>query len=595
MKLKREISSTEKLLDLIRTKSSAKGKVSPPETPRPRSGYKLSFLPSRKQVKTISIGVDLGKRDVKLVKIDQQNEKERSLSYKTIKIPDQFPRESPQFFDFLRSELNNFCPEKKNLNIWTILPFDKVQLNNFNIPKVAKKRAENAIYWSAKKEMAFDEEESVFDYEIKGEIIEQGVNKTAVLAMAAPKKELAELRDFFSDLGFPLKGVSLAPFTIQNLFISKWITVEDTVASIYIGWNFSRIDIFSKGSLIAVRSIKTGVNGMVESLKEELEKKGVSIDLKESENLFRSLSPDSANRDEDHRGFEEAEIFEMVKPAINRIITQMEMTIKNYASSLDNDLVSKLFISTAMPVYKPMVDYIGEQMGIEAEILDPLSGSTFDNLSGMTVTDRAQYALCMGLALSDNSRTPNLFFTYKNKKEQAIVSVLNKVIISFCTLLLIAGLLTYGWQKYDISTKEKKLQNLDSKLKQLDFIPDPNTLMAMIASLKQQQQNMREYLDRYKGTVILGEISALTPRSIKILNVNLSLSSVQTANKDVKKTLELEGIVFGKKDELEQNFADYITRLKTSPVFSEWNIVKKTVELYRSENVLHFTMDLRLS
>jgi len=59
--------------------------------------------------------------------------------------------------------------------------------------------------------------------------------------------------------------------------------------------------------------------------------------------------------------------------------------------------------------------------------------------------------------------------------------------------------------------------------------------------------------------------------------------------------VKVEGIVLGNKDVLEAGLADYVASLKASPVFSQANIEKKSVEKYRSESVLHFNLDLRMS
>ena len=92
----------------------------------------------------------------------------------------------------------------------------------------------------------------------------------AKMVYTAPREEIDELKGLFSQIGLPLTGISITPFAIQNLFKTEWIppAVEGTVASLFIGNDFSRIDIFSKGKLIMTRGIKAGINSMVESLME---------------------------------------------------------------------------------------------------------------------------------------------------------------------------------------------------------------------------------------------------------------------------------------------------------------------------------------
>jgi len=604
LKLKNEISSTEKLLDLIRSKNQLPNQEKPDEEIVPGQNLKKKFIPSKESLfgKPVTVGVDLGKRDLKLVKIQSESPDNRSFAYETIAYPDDMSRDSVQFSEFLGSELNRFCGGSKKVNIWSVLPFDKVEIQSINIPQVAKKQMENAILWTSKREMGFDDEH-IFDYEVKGEIIDRGIQKTAVIAVAAPKLEVQRFRELFFASGYPLTGITLAPFTIQNLLSTNWLPSQDTVASIYIGWDFSRIDIFSKGSLVAVRSVKTGSNGLIESLKEEIDKKikGIDISLAMAEKILCGLSPDFQESEKDRLPLElaEDEIFDMIKPALGRIATQLEMTFKNYSSNLDNEMVGKIFVSTAMPIYKPIVDYIGQQLGIEADMLDPLPADlSFEAAPRMSLTERSQFALCLGLALSDDSRTPNLLFTYKEKKEKSFASKMNKAIVAACVFFMLAGLGYYSWQKFTISNKKSELASVERRLSQFGFALDQNAMLQLIAHLKQQQNLVMEYLERYRGMIVIGEISTLTPSNIKLLNLKASLQtavSEKDKDKEAKRSLSIEGIVMGKQEMLEAGLAEYVTTLKSSPIFSQAVIEKKNIEKYRSENVLHFNLDLKLS
>ncbi len=602
MKLKNEISSTEKLLDLIRSKNQLSDQNPPEKEFSPATRSKKIFPSKESLFRTpVTVGVDLGKRNLKLVKIDDDSgDPNGSFSYESITYPDDVSRDSVQFSEFLGAELRRFCNGSKKVKVWSVLPLDKVDIQSINIPQVPKKQMENAIFWTSKKEMGFDEE-YIFDYEVKGEIIDRGIQKTAVIAVAAPKLDVQKFNELFSVAGYPLTGITLAPFSIQNLLSTNWLPSQDTVASIYIGWDFSRIDIFSKGVLVAVRSVKTGTNGLIESLKDEVDKKikGIDISMALAERVLCSLSPDYNELEKDRLplALAEEEIFEMIKPALGRIVTQLEMTFKNYSSNLDNENVSKIFVSTAMPIYKPIVDYIGQQLGIEADILDPLpSDLSLEAAPRMSLTERTQFALCLGLALSDNSRTTNLLFTYKEKREKSISSKINKAIIAACVFVMLTGMGYYSWQKFTISSKKSELASFERRLGQFGVTLDQNAMIQMLAHLKQQQQQVTEYLSKYRGMIVLGEISTLTPANVKLLNIKASLNPMSSEKeKEPKRSLNIEGIVMGNKEALEAGLADYVSSLKSSPMISQATIEKKNLEKYRSESILHFNLDLKLS
>lgn len=596
MKLNNEISSTEKLLDLIRSKNKIPEElpveqISLPDQKKRHSPFKKSYLN-----KPVTVGVDIGKKNIKIVKIDNSSDSRLSgFDYRQVSLPPNMDRDSAEFSNYLGSELGRFCEDAGKVEIWSALPFDQVEIQNINVPKVAKKELENVIFWTAKKEMAFDDD-FIFDYEVKGDVVDRGVPKTSVMAVAAPKPAVRKFKELFVAAGYPLTGLTLAPFTIQNILSTNWINPQNTVASIYMGWDFSRIDIFSKGSLVAVRSVKTGTNAMIDLLKEYIEKKIRPITIEQAEILLCSLSPDyKGARDDIGIDLSEAEIFEIIRPALSRIVTQLEMTFKNYSSNLDNEPVDKIFISSAMPYYQPINEYIGEQLGIDAEVLDPMpvEGPRLDSAPGMSVTERSQFALCLGLALSDSDRTPNLLFTYRQKKAKLISGRLNKGIIAACICIMLISLGYYSWQKYNIHQKQAEAGQLQKKLSAYGMELNEATLVQLLAHVKQQEAQVKEFLNRNRGTVALGEVSILTPPNIRLLNAKAYL--VLTNEKDPKRSLKIDGIVLGNKDVLEAGLADYVTALKSSPVFSQAKIEKKGLEKYRSESVLHFNLDLTLS
>ena len=115
-----EISSTEQLLDLIRDDSSHEqvefDRTAPRSMgPRLKGAFKYS-VPFKK---SISVGVDLGHDDIKLIKIHRiSDQKFEMLDYARVPFEADISRENTQFYQFLRPVLENFCGSSKNPEIW---------------------------------------------------------------------------------------------------------------------------------------------------------------------------------------------------------------------------------------------------------------------------------------------------------------------------------------------------------------------------------------------------------------------------------------------------------------------------------------------
>ena len=338
-----EVSSTERLLDLIRNDDEL-------EYTAASTGPEISFGHRLKNLfnnpvsfrKIITIGVDLGHEDIKLVKISRiSSQKYEMLEYERIPLENNIERNSPEFPQFLRTVLTDFCGSSKNVELWCTISSARVETRQIRIPKVNLKQIPNSVYWSYKKISSFDETRNIFDFEILGEIEEAGRQKIDVMAYTAPREEIQELKDTFSKAGYPLKGISIVPFAFQSILRAGLIeTDEPNVSSLYIGRDWSRIDIFSEGNLMLSRGIKAGVKTMIEALRTEIEgnlfelsiarsptkdsariraiKKKLKNELEQAHQLFFGVIHDSATSvlDERQRLLKEDKIFKMILPAL---------------------------------------------------------------------------------------------------------------------------------------------------------------------------------------------------------------------------------------------------------------------------------------
>jgi Tfp pilus assembly PilM family ATPase len=224
-----EVTSTERLLDLIRTDSKpdfAPGSGGPDKSFRLRLKNLINNPVSL--TKTFSVGVDLGHDDIKMVKVRQiSSQKYEMLEYERIPFNENVDRQSPNFPQFLRTVLTDFCGNTKNVALWCTISSARVETRQIRIPKVNPKQIPNSVYWSYKKLSSFDETKNIFDFEILGEVEEGERPKIEVMAYTALQQEVKDLKDTFSKAGFPLKGISIVPFAFQSLLRSGLIETDE--------------------------------------------------------------------------------------------------------------------------------------------------------------------------------------------------------------------------------------------------------------------------------------------------------------------------------------------------------------------------------
>lgn len=624
-----EITSTEKLLDLIRKrKSDSDSSVLKVKTPPPRKKIKLTLSHKLSTQKSVNVGVDIGYDSLRMVMTTKVSDNKWNLiDYKTTLINSRMREQTEDFIDFLRTELRTFGGSYKKINIWALMSAANVNIRHILIPKVPKNQIENAVFWTIKKEAPFNEKETLLDYEVLEEIVDQGIPKWFLMAYTAPIQEVEDIRSLFSKVGLPLTGISLVPFAVQNICRTGWIPqYAGTVAYLFIGNDFSRVDIYAKGNLTMSRGIKAGINSMVESLLEVLqaqeegktvlpgEEKTSVIDTEQARKVLFSLSPDSEALAVGVAGYSltEEEKFRTILPALERLVRQVERTFKNYDKNIGEEKVNRIYVASAMNVYIPLIKYVGEELEIESEVMDPFdsqqSGLDQDDLK-INLSERAALVPSLGMALADNAYTPNLLFASRDKQQVANINRMSRAIFS---LLIVATLISTGFFLSELGLVKKKkadISRLQNELIQYQPRVNRDDILQMVAKLKQQKFSSRAYSERYRCMAVIGELSALTPVNIRLVNIKADFGAVtvEKANEPPKAApkeqepagkmgnLIVEGIIVGTRWSLESSLAGYLIKLQDSPIFHQVTVQRNSVERVEKRDILRFTVNMKIA
>ena len=630
-----EISSTERLLELIRTDSDADLEDAGEPKRKPGRGARSiarSFIGFRKSV---TIGVDIGYDDLKLVKLKRASEQSYELlEYARVPFDPQIPRENPDFYQFLRPTLEEFCGSDRNADMWCTISSARVETRQLRIPKVSARQVPNAIYWTYQRESAFDENEKLFDFEILGVVKDEQPVKMDVLAYTVPRDEVIALKDMFARAGFPLTGISIVPFAFQTLMRTHRVeAIDEYVASLYIGRDWSRIDIFHKGNLTLSRGIKAGVRTMMESLQKEISgtrkglslvkspdedvgriravKKKMKLDVKSAQQYFFGyLREPSAGADQTQSiDVDENKVFQMFQPALERLVRQLERTIRHYALNFENARIGKIYISSGATPHQRILNYIGDELGMPTEVLNPFKTSS-NFLSQVpipdSVSERSSFAPAMGMGLANNSRTPNFLFTYKDKRKAERNRLINRGVFALFAILMIACVGFSFWQERLIDEKEAKKLQLTRHLEQYNLRVDQNLILKLVERIREKNKSDRAIGQKYLNIAVISEVVDLTPPNVRLLSITTQLGPLpkkatpegakeKKGSPEVKpRVLILEGIVQGDRLTLESTLAGYLMELRNSPLFDQPDIGTKSFEYSGNNQVLRFKARLKL-
>lgn len=627
-----ELSSTEKLLELIRDEGPSSPQPYPGGPPRPAGqGLKTLLSNTLSFAKTaISVGVDLGHEDLKLVKVNRVSDRKIELTdYTRVALDPEIPRDHPDFHQFLRATLAKFCGTAKSIEMWGTIPSARVETRHFKIPKVSPKQIANTVFWTYQKHSAFNEKETIFDFDVLGDAEEGGVKKIAVLAYIAPRKEVEDLRDLFIRAGFPLTGITIVPFAFQTLLRTGRIKTHGAaVSSLYIGRDWSRIDIFVDANLVLSRGIKAGIRTMVEALQREIEQNWFELSLAKSptsdQNRIRAIklrlrqeleiaqnlffgpihAGPSGQAEEKQPAVKEERIFQMILPALERLVRQMERTIRHFALNFSNARVEKVYVSSGIQPHPRILDYIGDELGLPIEVLNPFSlADGFRTIPAPpeSESEQSSYAPALGMALAGNFITPNFLYTYKDKNKASNTRRINRGVFACFFALILACVGFAFWQEQQIREKDLQKLSLQTQLGSFEVRVDKNLILKLVDQIRARNQSLQGIGDNLIGVAVLGEVANTIPANVRLLGITARFGTAakpapggktDAAKDTAKKVLILDGVVFGDRATLEADLAAYLLTLKNSPLFKQPTINKKSFEMMDNQPVMRFTAQM---
>jgi Tfp pilus assembly PilM family ATPase len=585
-----EISSTEKLLAIIRQDSASRPSGPPqesgsPDAAREQKARAESPLNRLKRLKprlprlsgapvlsrrAETIGIEIGANAIRIVKAAQYSETHwRLAGHKSVPVRPGLSREDPAYVSLLKTALDGFRDSNKS-QVWVSISSLYVDIRNFRVPRVPKAQIPSAAYWGFKKETPFDEKQSVFDFEIRREVMEDGVPKLAVTAYSAVRHEVEELVRLFERAGYPLTGITCGPFGTQNLFRCSWMPPPEggSVAVLYVGDERSRIDVFEGQDLVLTRGIKAGILSLVESLiegyqeqwrvasselpmdmfKDDVEEAddGISelevgddgvelkpkdeppglktsfLDMAQARALFFSVTgegPPLATY-ENVPNLSDRDIFALMMPAVERLVRQLERTLAHHSGGPGNERVGKIYVAGPVSSYANFLRHVTEQLGVACEPIDPLSPAlpfVADSPLPRATGERSDYAQALCMALSRNGRTPNLLYTYEDKARDEATASINRRVVGGFALSFLAILFWYGWTLKGVAAKTATLGRLSSDLTALETRHvSQEDVLALCAKLAGQNRALAAAGRRYLPVVVAGELASLVPENVRL-------------------------------------------------------------------------------
>lgn len=620
-----EISSTEKLLELIRDRGQGPADNAEAVDPSPEFAtvVKAAALPVHDSKSPVTIGVDIRLSRILLAAVVRDVDGSAQLhDFRQVALETSMAVDSADFAKILGASLSDFTSGFKKYDIWTSISSANVEMRLLTIPQITARQIPNAAKWAFRRETQLDETRDVFDYHLLGLAFDDGVQKTRLIAYTVPRAELKQLQTAFQKSGFPLAGVSIVPFAIQNLLKTGWIdSGGKNVCSLFVGNDWSRIAIYADGNLILGRDIKAGVHSIVEAIAELLapvanDAPARSVDgqpqrpegnpfvpqfdsTAANQLLLDFLKDQLPSRSRGEGSFSKDHVFEMMAAPLERIIRQVAMTIEHYSSHYDSSGISKVLISGDITAHPLVARQFSRHLDLPVEAMEPFSDRLTPDQEGRapeTLIGRMAYLPSVGMALSDNATTPNFLFTHKEKDQIRQMRLINRIAYTTFGLIFTALVVIIFWQTRAIVTVKKEVIPLRKELASLSPKLDRAMVSQLAGDLVRRMKGFSVSAQRYIGAAVLTDVVNQTPDTISLSSMTIDLGEISTAAMKISgRFVLISGFVATERNALETSLAKYLATLNASPLLGQPVIKRQSIESLDGQSVLQFTVTVPIN
>jgi hypothetical protein len=326
-----------------------------------------------------------------------------------------------------------------------------------------------------------------------------------------------------------------------------------------------------------------------------IEEEGYILDIDEARKIFfdHISNAEPIRLEETGHILREHDVFGMIQPALERLVKQVERTLSHYYLHFNKERISKVYVSGQMSVYERLYVFMNEQLDIPIDTMNPFSmklGYKGIALLPETLSEKEGFAPAIGMALSNNSLTPNFIYTYKDKQRQENARKVNQGILASILFFLAICFGLFLWGNHLIDQKKMELAKLQTEAESFKPLVSKNLIINLASKTQDKRKAVKQLGERYKGIAVINEISSITPSEIRLLSISADMGQKkQIDGKQPKQQIEMEGVVIGNRLTFESILAGYIVKLKDSPLFETPSIENKSFKYLDKKEVLVFS------
>ena len=347
------------------------------------------------------ISIDIGNSHVKIVQSELDNGKLRilkagskSISNDTKKLPETISQS--QFI----ATISELCKElginpRRSKNVVSGLTGKEISIKQLTTLEMNDEDLVNSLEFEAKKHIPLDGTEPILDYHIIGQNKEE-IDKNDILLVATTKNYINRHNDIMKKSGFKCKVFDADPLALMNMYLySNELPEEGVDVLINIGDSTTTLMCWGKNHRFFIRELDiSGAKFTAEIMKNNSMSYDEALVMKHQKGLD-ALNGESNLGDDESEDTDPLAIKVEQKTVFSSLVDEMRKTLRYYMKTSNQAFFNKFYLSGGSAEMEGLKDYIGENLNVDIEILDPFK----DTECSLEIENSSQYAIAVGMAV----------------------------------------------------------------------------------------------------------------------------------------------------------------------------------------------------
>jgi len=345
----------------------------------------------------MSLGIDLGSYDSKVVELIEQNDSVQVKSigkralFPDISIysPDKLSRAiwSANIQDLFKEQKLAY---KKNKNVIFGIPSSKSIFKHLVTLEMDKDELVGTLELEAKKQLSGSKSDIIIDYQIMGQSKTE-IDKINVLLVATTRDDVQRYNAIAKQIGFKDVLFNSDPIALMNCFVANYDqAVEGVDVIIHAGCTYTGILVIGKDQNIFFRELDKGNDDFIHEI---MKRENINY-MEASNNIFDKGIHFTANNESNNESSTPSiEITD--RNIINDLTDDIRKTLRYYLKNHANTYFKNFYLSGGMAKLIGLKEQIEESLQISIEYLNP-----FNKIECKELPDNyMQYSIAAGLAI----------------------------------------------------------------------------------------------------------------------------------------------------------------------------------------------------